>query len=208
MIHLVYLIQAPDIKVSSYNCRGLPKNSVQLHTRPDIVHLFENSDIIALQETWFAKQELALCNGLHDNFLAVSVASLDYGTQILQGRPYGGVSVFYHKRLAQYVKPLYFKDCDWCVGINVTINDVCFTIIAIYLPYECNDHEDEYIEQVCMLESYIATLEHGTFAIISTKASSLHCTITFIVWIACSCFASACLICHALIVMNLVLRVL
>ena len=90
----------------------MPKDSVGLHTRPDILHLFNNYDIVALQETWLAKQELHMCNSLHDEFLSLGVASVDYSTGILQGRPFGGVSVFYRKRFAQHVKPMYFANFD------------------------------------------------------------------------------------------------
>ena len=37
--------------ISSYNLRGLPKNCNGLHL--DIMSLFDKSDIVCVQETWY-----------------------------------------------------------------------------------------------------------------------------------------------------------
>ena len=139
-----------SIKVASYNCRKLPKSNTALYLRPDIVHLFDNYEIILFQETWLAKQELHLCNGLHANFLACSVAKVDYNAGILQGRPSGGASLFYSKNIASFVTPLSFPHCNWCVGIQVEIDSTCFTLLNIYMPYEKCDNDDEYIDNLCI----------------------------------------------------------
>ena len=48
--------------MKSYNCRGLPNYTDSLYTRPGILNILNNShnDIVCLQETWLAKQDL-LC---------------------------------------------------------------------------------------------------------------------------------------------------
>ena len=51
--------------ISSYNVRGLPKNGNGLHLRPDIVSLFDKSDIVCVQETWYAYQDLDILHNLH-----------------------------------------------------------------------------------------------------------------------------------------------
>ena len=155
-----------DIKVASYNCRKLPKSFSELHYRPDILQLFESMDIIAFQETWLAKQDLDLCNTLHHNFLSCSRAAVDYSEGILIGRPFGGVSLFYNKRLANYATPVYFSNCNWCVGVNILINTVSFTIINVYLPYECPDNEDEYIEKLSMLDNIIENINHSSYTLV------------------------------------------
>ena len=154
------------MKVASYNCRGLPKSHTYLHTRPDILNMFEFSDILAFQETWFAKQDLHLCDSLHSDFLSCSVTPVDYSSGILIGRPHGGVSFFYRKSLAKYITPVYYDNCNWCIGINFTVNDVCFTLINVYLPYECNNNSDEYIEKLSILESIIENTNNSCYAIL------------------------------------------
>ena len=68
----------------------LPRSFSELHTRPDILHVFNNNDIIALQETWLAKQDLHLCDNLHPDFLSCGVSAVDYSDGILIGRQHGG----------------------------------------------------------------------------------------------------------------------
>ena len=154
------------IKVVSYNCRGLPKNRTALHMRPDILSLFQKYDVIFFQETWLAKQELNACNSLHENFLACGVACVDFSAGILHGRPYGGVSVFYHKRLANFISPIYFLDCNWCVGVNIAVESTPFTLLNTYLPFECIDNTDDYIEKLTLLESFIENISHASFALV------------------------------------------
>ena len=45
------------LKNTLYNCRGLPKSKSKLATRPDILELFKESDIIGFQETHYSKQD-------------------------------------------------------------------------------------------------------------------------------------------------------
>ena len=154
------------LKVASYNCRKLPKNNTDLHLRPDIVHLFENYDVILFQETWLAKQELHLCNSLYNNFLACSAAKVDFSKGILQGRPSGGVSLFYRNNIASAVTQIHFPHCDWCVGIQVTINSSCFTLLNVYMPYENCDNDDMYIDNLCILQNIIDGINHSAYAIV------------------------------------------
>ena len=61
--------------IVSYNCRGLPKDKKKLDLRPDIQHLFKDNEIICLQETWFAKQDLKYINNLNKPFQGVAYAT-------------------------------------------------------------------------------------------------------------------------------------
>ena len=45
------------LKNTLYNCRGLPNSKSNLVTRPDILELFKESDIIGFQETHYSKQD-------------------------------------------------------------------------------------------------------------------------------------------------------
>ena len=37
-----------ELKISSYNCRGLPKDPKKLLLRPDIIDVFGKSDVVAI----------------------------------------------------------------------------------------------------------------------------------------------------------------
>ena len=161
------------MRIASYNCRGLPKRPVNLHTRPDVSALFDKSDIICFQETWLAKQELELCDGLHERFAHISAAKVDFTNGILIGRPHGGVTIFYDKRLENYVSPLLFQNCDWCVGLTFTYDTVNFTILNVYLPYETSSNEDEFLDKLSLLESYIDSINQSSLALIGDFNSNI-----------------------------------
>ena len=61
-------ILTEELKVSSYNCRGLPKDPKTLLLRPDLLEVFDKSHVVAIQETWYAKQNLQNLNCLHNFF--------------------------------------------------------------------------------------------------------------------------------------------
>ena len=63
----------------SYNCRGLPKDKKKL----DLRLIFNINDIICLQETWFAKQDLKYINNLNKPFQGVGVSTTDYSDGII-----------------------------------------------------------------------------------------------------------------------------
>ena len=163
------------LRISSYNCRGLPKSFTNFHLRPDLVDIFKNNDIICLQETWYAKQDLDGCNSLLPDFLAFSVAKTDLSDGILMGRPAGGASIFYRKSIAPYVKPIKFVDCDWCVGLDFHSDDKRFYLLNIYLPYEKSDNFDEYTDKLGYLASIVETFSHSCFGIIGDWNANVHC---------------------------------
>ena len=133
---VITVTMADSLHITSYNCRGLLKTLSKLYVRPDIIGLFDIYDLIFFEETWLAKQYLDNCNSLHPNYFSVNVAAVDYSSGLLKGRPHGGVSIFYHRRLSSSVKPLYFANSDWCVGIDLTVENTSFSLINVYLPYE------------------------------------------------------------------------
>ena len=84
--------------------------------RPDIQHLFKDNEIICLQETWFAKQDLKYINNLNKPFQGVGVSTTDYSDGIIHGHPPGGVVIMWDVKLVSFVKPLDLN-LDWCVAI-------------------------------------------------------------------------------------------
>ena len=103
-----------NFNLVSYNCRDLPKDNKKLDLRPDIQHLFKDNEIIYLQETWFAKQDLKYINNLNKPFQGISTT--DYSDGIIHGHPPGGVIIMWDVKLESYVKPLDLN-LDWCVAI-------------------------------------------------------------------------------------------
>ena len=105
------------LKVASYNCRGLPKDKIQLQLRPDILELFENNDIIAFQETHYSVQQLKSINSLHNGFVGFGVAKINESENIIHGRYSGGVAFLWKSELSINIKQIEM-DANWCVAIE------------------------------------------------------------------------------------------
>ena len=120
------------LKLACYNSRGLPKSQNDTFLRPDLISVFSNHDIVCLQETWYAKQELHLANTLFPDFTATGVAKTDFSQGLIRGRASGGAIVFYRKCFANSITPILFDQCDWCVGIDVKMGNNRFIILNVY----------------------------------------------------------------------------
>ena len=48
------------LRLKSYNCRGLRK--------AELANIIVKCDVLLLQETWLAKQELELINDIHEEY--------------------------------------------------------------------------------------------------------------------------------------------
>ena len=70
------------MKLKSYNCRGLRK--------AELADIIVKCDVLLLQETWLAKQELELLNDLHEDYSGFGTAKCDYANGIITGRKSGG----------------------------------------------------------------------------------------------------------------------
>ena len=125
-----------ELKVSSYNCRGLPKDPKQLLLRPDILELFGKSHVVALQETWYSKQTLQNLNSLHRDFIGTGVATIDESSEIYHGHYPGGVALFWKKNMSANIKRLEFNS-DWAVAIEINLGTSSLVILNIYMPYQC-----------------------------------------------------------------------
>ena len=62
----------------------------------------------------------------------------------IRGRPHGGVGVLWHKSLDSFVSVLDLHS-EWACGINVSLQGDTVCILSVYLPYECDENQDDYI---------------------------------------------------------------
>ena len=136
-----------DFIISSYNCRGLPKSNKKLLLRPDIGELLEKSHIVALQETWYAKQNLKSLNSLHKDFTGVGAATIDESLKVYHGHYPGGVSLLWRKELSKHIRKLEFNS-DWGVAIEISLETCKFVILNIYMPYQCAENKEQYFDNL------------------------------------------------------------
>lgn len=153
-----------DLAIASYNCRGLPKNNRTLFLRPDLKDLFDSYDILCFQESWYSTQDLGHLNSLHENFHGVGVSTTNLDERIIHGHPPGGVAIMWHNRLETNVKILDLK-LDWCVGIEISIDDRRFIIFSVYMPYQCLLHEEIYLEKLGLLKAILDEFDTTCYAV-------------------------------------------
>ena len=153
-----------SLRVSCYNTRGLPKCSRDLCLRQDIINVLDNCDILCIQETWYSKQDLAFLNTLHNEFNCYGVSTTDFRDGITAGHPPGGVAVFWRKLLDPIIKPLSLT-CDWCAGIELSLESKKLYIFNVYLPYQCPGNTDKYLECLGTIHSFINELDSTCYAI-------------------------------------------
>ena len=80
------------LKVVSFNCRGLSS------WLEDIKTLCKTFDIILLQETWHAKQNLDFLNSINNQHYSYGISSFSYETKLHSGKPNGAL-LFWNKQL-------------------------------------------------------------------------------------------------------------
>lgn len=84
----------------SYNCRGLRvgQSDGDKARRMVVDSLLENCDILCLQETFLAVQDLDKLNSLNDNFNGAGESTTDLGMGLIKGRISGGVAILWKKK--------------------------------------------------------------------------------------------------------------
>lgn len=80
------------LRVVSYNSRGLRlgQSAGDRAHRIVVGQLLETTDIICLQETFLAKQDLDKLNSVHSDFHGAGESTTDLSTKLVRGRIPGG----------------------------------------------------------------------------------------------------------------------
>ena len=168
-------MQGNSLKISSYNCRGLPKGSRDFSLRYDLKSLFLTNDIVCLQETWYSQQDLCKLNSLHSEFIGIGTSTVDMRDGICVGHPPGGVAIMYRKSISASVELCDFNQ-DWCTGINIMVDDKSLSILTIYMPYQCPENESEYLDKLGIISAILEDMRTSSFLIIGDWNANLGTT--------------------------------
>ena len=83
-------------------------------------------------------------------FYAKGVSSVDSSVQVLSGRPHGGLGILWRKSLGARCN---IKDLDdsRLLGIEIVvnncgINETKLLFVNCYMPYDCSENEDEFMQ--------------------------------------------------------------
>ena len=150
----------------------MPKDHKNLLLRPDILEVFGKSHVVALQETWYAKQNLQNLNTLHRDFIGMGAATIDETHGVYHGHYPGGVALFWKKNISANIKRLNFNS-DWAVAIEVSQGTSSLVILNVYMPYQCLQNQDQYIDNLWNIYSFIESINTTNFMIIGDWNANL-----------------------------------
>lgn len=116
--------------------------------------LLSECDILCLQETWLAKQNLDKLNSLNVDFHGAGESTTDLSTRIVRGRIAGGVAILWNSKYDPIVKVVRL-DVNWAIGLEINFNDKKFIILNVYMPYDSYQLEDEFINNLAFVKSFV-----------------------------------------------------
>ena len=136
------------LRIITYNCYNI-KNSIQ-----DICDLCNSYDLIFLQEIWLFQHELPLLSNICSDFEGFGTTAMDISNGIMSGRPYGGVAVLVRKSIRKECQVHTFDDSR-LLGITVNTSDMPCYFLNVYMPYQCDDNYDLFVEYIGKISSII-----------------------------------------------------
>jgi exonuclease III len=169
------------LKLASYNCRGLPRNPSRLFERPCLLNIIndEELDIICLQETWLAKQDLWVLNSLSSNFSGTGCTSTNYEDGFIHGHPPGGVAIMWKNSISSAIS-IIDSMFSWLCAIRLDVNQKSHIITCVYLPYEKRDNEELFLQNLGELNAFIEDLDCQSVQIVGDfNADTSDCNSSF-----------------------------
>lgn len=123
-----------------------------------IYTIFENSDILCIQENFLPKQDLERLNSVNKDFHGVGESTTDLCLGIVHGRISGGVAILWHKKYDPDIS-VFRLNVDWCIAIKVTCKNNVFIVLNVYTPFECHDNEAEYLHRLSFISTFFEESE-------------------------------------------------
>ena len=131
-IPLNKLIPIMEIKLGSYNCRGL-----NVRKLPAIKELLNDCDVLLIQETWLLPHELKVFSKYLIWYNCYGVSGMNHG------RPSGGCSVLFKYALSHCID---FIDLSCkracCIKLRTPSNELY--VFNLYLPCDINNESESY----------------------------------------------------------------
>jgi hypothetical protein len=102
----------------------------------------------------------------------MGVATIDESNGIYQGHYPGGVALFWKKDISSNIKRLDFNS-DWAVAIEINLGSSTLVILNIYMPYQCIQNKEQYMDNVWNIYSFIDSIHTTNFMIIGDWNANL-----------------------------------
>ena len=120
---------------------------------PEIRQLCDTSDVVFLQETWLASDELHLLASLDDRFYGQGVSAMDAGNKLLRGRPHGGLGILWRKTLVG-CKIINLPN-PRIMSMHIDNIQNSMKIFNVYMPCDHTDNRDECLEILSYLNTAV-----------------------------------------------------
>ena len=120
----------------------------------DVLHLCDQYELIFLQETWLFKHELSILHNLHVQFEAFGCSAIDDSNGIVRGRPYGGLGMLIRKSFRPIANFHTYEDSR-LLEITIKSDTESLYFLNTYLPYQCDDNYDVYVEYLGKIASIV-----------------------------------------------------
>lgn len=91
---------------------------------------------------------------------------------IVRGRIAGGVAIMWHKKLDTIIKVIRLE-ADWCIAVQIRMNNKDFVILNVYTPYESQKNEDEYLNRLAFINSFISVSSFTSVFIVGDMNADL-----------------------------------
>ena len=154
-----------QLKLVTYNCRGLKLGSNCFYERLEVEQLLSDFDIVCLQETWLTKQQEGELKVMRKDINAIANSPNDDSLHITAGRKKEGVAILWNNKFDQFIVPHKYE-YDWVVSIEILSDNKKMYIFNVYLPYDKLDNEEEYIDRLAKLHNILAECDSTCVAVV------------------------------------------
>ena len=122
-----------------------------------------------------SKQDCHILNSCHHDYTGHAVSPYDASSGVLLGRPYGGVGCMWKNSLDECVTIVH---CDYDLN-KISSANKDMHIINVYLPYECTDNDDMYMDYLSKSAVFTAGINSRCIFIVSDFNADLSKTSPF-----------------------------
>ena len=109
---------------------------------------------------------------MHKDFIGMGAATIDESNGLYHGHYPGGVALFWKKEISTSIKRLEFN-ADWAVAIEINLGTSTLVILNIYMPYQCIQNKEQYIDNLWNIYSFIDSINTTNFMIIGDWNANL-----------------------------------
>ena len=123
------------LNVSSFNIKGFKNRNYEY-----VKYLFENTDILFLQETWLYDFESYVINNVLGDCQYHSISSMDDTDVVRAGRPFGGLAVVWKSSLSVNVVTVDCNSTRLC-AVTMKYENTDYLLINVYMPVNDRTYE-------------------------------------------------------------------